>query len=902
MPAGNPNASPDSHEPIARAQILSNVRQRLFGARPAPPVVGPYEVGRCLGRGAMGSVYEGHDPRLKRKVALKIVDTAMIQPAEVRAVMREARALARVEHPNVVAVYDAGECDVGVWVAMELLVGEDLRAWSNHPQVRPMSERRRVVLETGLGVAAIHRADLVHRDIKPANAFVGRDGRVSLIDFGLALGIAAPMSTGNDSAPLPNTGTGTGTPAYMAPEQHRGEAARPQSDQFAWCTMAWETLFGQRPFDATSADALYEAKMAFAVRPPPDGVQQSPRVRAVLTRGLSPDPLDRWPSMDALLEAFSATQSRRRLLSLGAGVAGVGIAAALLWSPSPVAPVCPDAQLWDEATRASVQAAVHGDGNTFRLQTWQRLEPRLDKHVDVFEAARAETCRLAHIPGTDSGLADRRFICLARWQDAFEVLIDTLHTVDDDAVALVIGWSMTLDDAAECAAIESTVVAKEPTPPRALQSEVAALRRRLARARMLRTLGRTEEVQQRLAELRRAADAVAFEPFAAELEYETAKLLWQAGDWQTTEEKLADVYHRAREAKHPYLEVRAAISISEFLAGTRADPEAARPWLRRAQAVPLGDWPLVELSLLKVESVLLSFTEDGERAVALARLVVERSNAVGWDATGLHAIEEAVLVFVNSGHFAEALVLARQRELEIREHLGAEHPLLAANLHNLAIAAWETGELDEANRALSESIALYRQHKGEESVDVALGLLLYGMLNDEYDAAKAARALKEAAVRFETAVPKDHAAWVWLHLARGDAAVVLGEFDAALRYFASAEVLSGQFRTNADPAAWARAGTGRALLGQGKYVQARTILRQAWKDLIAAEKGPTPQRELGEVRFALARALWLSGGPADEAIAVARDARSIVTGTHPAAVAVTRRIDTWLRTHPELMR
>ncbi|MBL4685180.1 MAG: serine/threonine protein kinase [Nannocystaceae bacterium] len=851
----------------------------------------------------MGSVYEAHDPRLKRKVALKIVDTATIQPAEVRAVMREARALARVEHPNVVAVYDAGECDVGVWVAMALLVGEDLRAWSNHPQVRPVSERRRVLLELGLGVAAIHRAGLVHRDIKPANAFVGRDGRVSLIDFGLALGIVASVSTGNDSAssPSPRTGTGTGTPAYMAPEQHRGGVARPQSDQFAWCTMAWETLFGQRPFDATSPDALYEAKMAFAVRPPPDGVQQSPQVRAVLARGLSPDPLDRWPSMDALLAAFSATESRRRLwLGVGAGAAGVGIAAALLWSANPVAPACPDAQLWDEVTRASVQAAVQGDRSTFRLQTWQRLEARLDKHVDVFEAARAETCRLAHIPGTDAGLADRRSFCLARWQDAFEVLIDTLHTIDDAAVALVIGWSMTLDDAAECAAIESTLVAKEPTPPRALQSEVAALRRRLARARVLRTLGRTEQAQQRLAGLRRAADAVVFEPFAAELEYETAKLLWQAGDWQTTEEKLVDVYHRAREAKHPFLEVRAAISMSEFLAGTRADPEAARPWLRRAQAVPLGDWPLVELSLLKVESVLLSFTDDDERAVALARLVVERSNAVDWDATGLHAIEEAVLVLVNSGHFSEAVVLARQREHEIREHLGAEHPLLAANLHNLAIAAWETGELEEANRALSESIALYRQHKGEDSVDVALGLLLYGMLNDEYDAAKAARALEEAAVRFETAVPKDHAAWMWLHLARGDAAVVLGEFDAALRYFASAEVLSGQFRTNADPAAWARAGTGRALLGQGKYVQARTILRKAWKDLIAAEKSPTPQRELGEVRFALARALWLSGGPADEAIAVARDARSIVTGTHPAAVAVTRRIDTWLRTHPNL--
>ncbi len=216
--------------------------------------VGRYVILDRIGAGGMGVVYAAYDPELDRRVALKLLRTdRFAAPGHLR-LLREAKALARLTHPNVVAVHDAGTFGDQVFVAMELVEGETLRQWLE-AGARSWREVLDRLLAAGRGLAAAHAAGLVHRDFKPENVLLGRDGRVRVVDFGLAKALAdaaeepaAPDSGGELASPLTEWGAVLGTPAYMAPEQIRGIAADARSDQFSFCVALYEALYGERPF------------------------------------------------------------------------------------------------------------------------------------------------------------------------------------------------------------------------------------------------------------------------------------------------------------------------------------------------------------------------------------------------------------------------------------------------------------------------------------------------------------------------------------------------------------------------------------------------------------------------------------------------------------------------------
>jgi serine/threonine protein kinase len=311
-----------------------------------PQRVGRYSVLRRLGRGGMSTVYRAYDPELDRQIALKLLTTWEESDTEGPArLVREARAMAKITHPNVAAVYDVGLVDDGVFIAMELIEGPTLETWTR-AMARPWTEILRMYLLAGRGLAAAHEAGLVHRDFKPDNVMVGLDDRPRVLDFGLARPAASddddellmpdessiPMTTpraapwvdaassgvratlGPQSASVSGsfdlaiavtrTGIVTGTPAYMAPEQHLGELGGPASDQFAFCVSLWEALYRQRPFAGESffevADAIVEGRL---VQPP-----AYPRVPGWITnlleRGLTSAPEQRHPSMRSLLASF----------------------------------------------------------------------------------------------------------------------------------------------------------------------------------------------------------------------------------------------------------------------------------------------------------------------------------------------------------------------------------------------------------------------------------------------------------------------------------------------------------------------------------------------------------------------------------------------------------------------
>ena len=272
--------APEPDDDIEAARVRAAVRQRLFGGRAETVRIGRFEILGRLGEGAMGVVYEARDPELDRVVALKLLHPDVRDSgARTELLLEEARAMARVRHANVVTVHEVGTHGEQVYVAMER-AKETLREWI--ARVRPRGERRsEVILAAGRGLAAVHRQGLVHRDFKLDNVLMDEDGAPRVSDFGLV------QHAGAELAAI------AGTPAYMSPEQLRGEPVDARSDQWSFCVTAVEVLTGERPVDGKfSGD--------------PGGIG------AILRRGLSAEPSARFPSMDALLERLEATRESGR--------------------------------------------------------------------------------------------------------------------------------------------------------------------------------------------------------------------------------------------------------------------------------------------------------------------------------------------------------------------------------------------------------------------------------------------------------------------------------------------------------------------------------------------------------------------------------------------------------------
>ena len=317
-------------------------------AAPAPARLGKYQLEGELGAGGMGVVHAAFDPDLERRVAIKLLKDSGGVASRAR-LLREARAMARLAHPNVVAVYEVGTIDGRDFVAMELMEGQSLAEW-----VRSGAPSQREILDAfvaaGHGLAAAHAEGLVHRDFKPHNVLRNKRGRIAVTDFGLArevdakLSITRPFNGPVDAIGTPNlpmltaTGAVVGTPAYMSPEQWDGGMIGPATDQFAYCVALWEALSGERPFRGETGDEL---RAAIAVGAP-DASKVPRRFRAVLKKGLDPHPARRYASMEALLAAVGKARRPRVLPWLAvlvpAAIIGVLVAQVATHRDPPVAP------------------------------------------------------------------------------------------------------------------------------------------------------------------------------------------------------------------------------------------------------------------------------------------------------------------------------------------------------------------------------------------------------------------------------------------------------------------------------------------------------------------------------------------------------------------------------------
>ncbi len=509
------------------------VAARLFPRQAAALRIGRYTLLDRLGQGGMGVVYAAYDPELDRRVAIKLLTASLVGHAEQR-LLREAQAMARVVHANVVSVIEVGQHQGQSYVVMEYVRGISLDRW---PERRPgWRETLRVYIQAGRGLAAAHRAGVIHRDFKPHNVMLVEggpdDGRVKVLDFGLArAALHEPtVTTGEDAAtgalalPLTRTGAVMGTPAYMAPEQLAAEPVSARSDQFSFAVSLYEALYGQLPFAATTLPALTVAVLTGAIRPVPATSDVPTWALRIVLRGLARAPEDRFVSMTEICDALERDPAARRrtvglalTLSAVVGLGGWGVAQLGNPSASPCSgPAFELGDVWSDARATAMAAAFVATGLPYAADAARRVKPILGDYVNAWSAMRRGTCE-AHQRGEQSAqLLDLRMACLDRRRAGLVALGELLVQADGAVVEHAVEAALELPSLAGCADAEALTAAtplpEDPTSARAV--EVA--RDQLAEIDALASAGRFTTAATSAAKTLVQAEALGFQPLIAE--------------------------------------------------------------------------------------------------------------------------------------------------------------------------------------------------------------------------------------------------------------------------------------------------------------------------------------------------------------------------------------------------
>jgi eukaryotic-like serine/threonine-protein kinase len=451
-----------------RAEAISTAKP----ANPAPAddarapgmCIGRYQLLEMVGAGGMGMVWGAWDPELERRVALKLVQPLLDSRERILA---EGQALAKLSHPNVVPIYDVGVMGEQVYLVMEWVRGITLRAFA-----RKAASRRAVLdayRQAGEGLAAAHRAGIVHRDFKPDNAICGDDGRVRVLDFGLAQAAAASgqvLAQGSEPQRV------SGTPHYMAPEQMRGEVAVAATDQYSFCV------------------SLSEALTELTGRKAERGAAKLPSwISASLQRGLAAEASRRFSSMDELLAALARDPARvwrRRALVVGV-VASAATAFAVGRLRSEAAHVEPCAgsvaelaSSWSPAIRDGMVAHLRGLG-PLGAEEAARIGGDLDSYGGHWIEQHRRSCLARERNELTPTLYERRLSCLARAKASLAAVAELLGAVPVEGLPAAVVASRELPDATVCAGMDDSAVLP---PPPAVAARVAAIAPAIERARV----------------------------------------------------------------------------------------------------------------------------------------------------------------------------------------------------------------------------------------------------------------------------------------------------------------------------------------------------------------------------------------------------------------------------------
>jgi tRNA A-37 threonylcarbamoyl transferase component Bud32/tetratricopeptide (TPR) repeat protein len=730
--------------------------------------LGRYTVLGIVGKGAMGEVYAAYDPELDRKIAIKLLrvgareDSAATE-GRIR-LMREAQAIAKLSHPNVVTVYDVGTFEDNVFIAMQFVDGHTLRYWML-AQPRSWSEVVKIFADAGRGLAAAHEKDLVHRDFKPDNVMVG-DGHVRVMDFGLARAAldrkpaprpppgAAPLvgvgvgvrvadldSTrvlGQSSLPkcivpeatsealrldLTQAGAVLGTPAYMSPEQFQGHAIDARSDQFSFCVALYEALYGERPLAGTTLLDLMAGVLDGTVRPAPAGSKVPSWVRKIVLRGLRVEPRDRWPSMTALLAELEKSRGSvpRRRFASGAAAKLAGI-----WE----APL--RGRTGDTPVKAEVRSAFLATGKAYAAATFDKVLAILDRYAQSWTEMYVDACEATHVRGEQSAdVLDLRMAGLEECLDGLRALSQAFREANAEVIENAVSAANALSRIDRCANIELLRAAVRPPEDPVARAAVDRLRTQLAEVRVLHHVGRLNEGLEAIGPLVDEVRRTDYAPLLAETLFELGYLHLEQGTAVTGAQFLEEALWIAELCRHDEIVAMAAAQLVYAVGDQLVRFDAGEIWARFAETrlrrmggrEDLWGWLYNNRGAMRErEGRHHEAIDDARRAVAAKEKFHGPDSAeVG------RSLSNMAVYMAGIGDLANALTYMQRGISAVEAGAGPDHPRIGVLLSNYAEILNQLGRFAEAREMARRSLAIFERESSLEGAVLSFPLTALGL-------------------------------------------------------------------------------------------------------------------------------------------------------------------------------
>ena len=873
-----------------------------------------------LGRGGMGVVYAAYDPELNRKVAIKLLRPDRVDPDSGLRILREAQAMARLSHPNVISVYHVGTWRDQVFVVMEYVEGGTLRGWLSE-QSRPVKEIVSVFVQAGRGLAAAHAAGLLHRDFKPDNVLLGKDGRARVIDFGLARAVegdvafasslpsespgAIHVSSGSPlDISLTRTGAVFGTPAYMAPEQRNGSPTNARTDQYSFCVALYEALYGERPLarevkePAPAGESAHLSERSKSRRAPA-------WIRAGIMRGLQPDSAERFPSMDALLEALTTDPAVKRRRTWGATlgvllVAGVSVA---FWQVARQRGLlCRGAEknlagVWDSERKNAVARTFRALAKPYGEDALRGVERVLDSYSERWVKMHTEACEATRIRGVQSEeLLDLRMGCLSQRRQELRALSELLSQADAKLMAKAVDASQALTPLAECADAKALTAPVRPPADAATRAKVQQVRNKLAVAKAHDLAGQYAEELRLETSAAAEAKEIHYRPLEAEALGQLGELQKTKGDLKAAEATFKEALRAALASGHDLVSAQVwtgQVGLNIKRTRYQDADEAANNALAALERVGGNEVLLAPLlndlgALREGEAKYDEAVANHQRALEIRKRLygpIHRDVAQSMNNLGI--------AFARLGNDDQALEYYRGALSVYEQTLGPRHSRLSLSLNNIGNVLRRQGKLEESRASYERAVAIVEQAEGPDAPDVALPLDNLGIVVRLQGKFEEALALHRRALKIRQGQLGDSHPDVGATLEHiGTVLVEQKKPSEALGYFERQLAIDEKALGAEHP--WVAndlVRLGRLHLDLHQPEQAVALLERA---LQLREARPAKGNGVAEARFALARALRQNGRDPSRSRSLALQARETYAGDPDKNAKTLSELDAWL--------
>jgi tetratricopeptide (TPR) repeat protein len=850
---------------------------------------GRYRIVRRIGSGGMGTVYTAFDPTLDRTVALKVLHDKVEGADAEQRLLREAQAMARLSHPNVVTVHDAGMEDGRPFVAMEFVEGYDLRTWLKRER-RGWSDIVDQFVAAGDGLAAAHAVGLVHRDFKPGNVLVGNDGRVRVTDFGLAraaetrdhdtgqispetitVRLAKAGSTSPLETPLTQDGMVLGTPAYMAPEQALEGLADHRSDQYAFCVSLYVALFAKHPLgDFSNLPEFVEKLEDYEIHRPVGDHQVPTRVVDAIMKGLNRSPEERFQDMDSLLDALrhDPAQQRKRWLVIGAGLAAAATIVGIIGYATYRRQICGAgedhvAAVWNADRRAALEQHFFGATEAIGREAAAAVAARLDDYTNRWAKIHREACVAARIRGEHSeALLDRQMACLRRRLRETDHLLTLFETGGRDLVTAALEAAVGLD-APEVCADSTALIERMPLPEdEATRTALEDLDDQLAATAAEKLAGDYQTALERVTELAPQARELGYPPTLAEAMILKGFLESALGNAEDAERSLREAFGAAEQGRDDRAGAVAASNLMWVTGYMQGRFEEADRWsdLAQAKIERLGGDEPVAADYADTRAAVLIQAGRHREAVEVQKEALELHQRIN----GPDSLD-AAMAMSTMGHALSSIGEYREavdyyeRSLALKESLvGPDHPTLGFTATSLSQAYAALNEYEKGAELSRRALAILENAFGESDPQLAVALnnLAYSLEGlEQYDEARAMHERSIGIVSQTWGPQHPQIAISLLNLSSLEKQT--GDYRAALDASQRAgEILTASVGTEHPLYAYAANNTGVFLMETDQAAQGIPHLEKALAIRIAADTDPVL---IAVTRFNLGRVRWEAG-------------------------------------------